>query len=159
MIISVHVSRELIEQWFTTGFEMRGNLLVEDGIPPGAKLVEVKTTPDLQGGWDPLLLFEGAVEGMPPTAEHAKAIIVRHDRELAELEQRLAFANAVCAIQCASHETGDGWLRLGESDADDLREEIRYLELCGSLKRHTTDRLMVWLDPDVDDDDDDEVQP
>ena len=49
MIIQVPVSRELIEQCFATGYELRRKVLrVIDGIPPGSKLLSVANSGDYE---------------------------------------------------------------------------------------------------------------
>jgi hypothetical protein len=139
MILQVAVSCDLIEQWFTTGYELHGFLRVKEGIPAGAKLRSMRLDLLSERIW---LLFQ--TEGVD-TALCDQNIIVESNRELAGLEQELAFQNACISIESASHKRDDGWHELGPNDVDYLVDEVRYLELRGDLERHPSDPRLVKL--------------
>jgi hypothetical protein len=142
MILQVAVSRELIEQWFTTGHEMHGVLRVTEGIPAGAQLRGARMDNFGERLW---LLFE--TEGDRTLCE--PTIRAEANRELAELEERLAFENACISIEVASIRNTDGWLEIAPKELANLADEIRYLELRGQLERHASDPALIKLPADA----------
>jgi len=145
MILQVAVSRELIEQWFTTGHTMRGVLRVKEGVPAGAELKGTRMDVLEERVW---LLFETPGD---PGALQDQNIIVESNRELAELEAQLAYENACISIGCAAIKQEDGWFHLAAEDVEcgNLVDEIRYLELRGDLERHPSDPSLIKLSPDA----------